>query len=321
MEQQAFILRLSPSGIDHMSDALSSDKIIIGWADTRGLCNVNLSWEEFREIISLAYYRDEENLRKAGAAAGHMWRFIREMREGDIVVVPYGHDFYVAEVVGPVTYDDEKVGEDTAYRRSVKWLADKNPIPRSLARSALISRMKIQGVCASASDLLEEIKECIRLREAGEKPTFQGDLQKRLVKETLDELRSGRMDSFGFEHLIKDVLVGVGAEDARVIPRNQDKGADVIATFLVAGAFRQIVAVQAKHWQPEPPVDVDVIDQLISGIEAESADLGMIITSGSISIAAIRAAEHYYEEKGIRIELVDGEQFAKLVVEHGLSVS
>ena len=33
------------------------------------------------------------------------------------------------------------------------------------------------------------------------------------------------------------------------------------------------------------------------------------------------AAEKYFEEKGIRIELLDGEQFAKLIVEHGIRTS
>jgi len=67
------------------------------------------------------------------------------------------------------------------------------------------------------------------------------------------------------------------------MPRGKDKGADLLATFLVAGAFQQVVAVQAKHWQPDPPVGPDVVQQLINGIEAESANLGMVITSGSIS--------------------------------------
>ena len=321
MEQQAYILRISPSGIDQMSEALSSEQIIIGWSNAAGLLDTKLSWEEFREIIRNEYYKNEASLRKAGAAAGHMWRFIREMNKGDLVVAPYGSDFYVAEVIGSATYNKDKMTDDTAYRRSVKWLADKKPIPRSLAKSALISRMKIQGTCASASDLIEEIKECVNLLKLGEKPTFQTDLQKRLVKAALDELRDGRMESFGFENLIKDILLGLGAEDARVIPRSQDKGADIVATFLVAGAFRQVVSVQAKHWQPEPPVDLDVVNQLISGIEVESADLGMIITSGTISDEAVKAAEKFYEEKGIRIEMVDGEQFSKLLVEHGISTS
>jgi restriction endonuclease Mrr len=89
----------------------------------------------------------------------------------------------------------------------------------------------------------------------------------------------------------------------------------------VAGAFRQILAVQAKHWQPDPPVGNEVVEQLIRGIEAESANLGMIVTSGFISEEASSSAEQYFEEKGIKIELVDGEQFAKLIIEHGIKTS
>ena len=89
----------------------------------------------------------------------------------------------------------------------------------------------------------------------------------------------------------------------------------------MAGAFRQILAVQAKHWQPEPPVGKEVVEQLIRGIEAESANLGMIVTSGTVSEEAASLTEQYFEEKGIKIELVDGEQFAKLIVEHGIKAS
>jgi restriction system protein len=321
MEQQAFVLRIAPSRIDRVSEALSSNQIIIGWAKARGLLDENLTWEEFRRIISDTFYTDEENLRRAGAASGHMWRFIREMKRGDYIVVPYDAEFYVAEVSGPATHDESKVGEDTAYRRNVTWLNDKQSIPRSLAKSALISRMKMQGTCAYATDLLPQIKECLNVSKSGAKPTFQSDLQSRLIRETLDEIRSGRMDSFGFENLIHDVLRGLGADEARVVPRNQDKGADIVATFKVAGAFLQILAVQAKHWQPDPPVGKNVVEQLIRGIEAESANLGMIVTSGTVSDEATSIAEQYFEEKGIKIELVDGEQFAKLIVEHGIKTS
>ena len=70
-----------------------------------------------------------------------------------------------------------------------------------------------------------------------------------------------------------------------------------------------------------PPVGKDVVEQLIRGIEAESANLGMIITSGTISDEATSMAEIFFEEKGIKIELVDGDQFAKLIVEHGIKTS
>lgn len=321
MAQQAFILRIAPSGVDKVPEALTKNQIIIGWSQAKGLLDSKLTWEKFRQIISDTYHSGENTLRRAGAAAGHMWRFIREMNKGDIVVVPHWYEFYVAEVKGPAIYDKTKVADDTAYRRPVKWLNNKKAIRRDSVKSALISRMKTQGTCAYATDLLAAINECIQIASSGQMPTFQTDLQTRLIRETLAELRSGRMDSFGFERLIQNVITGLGADDARIIPRGQDKGADILAIFRVAGAFRQVIAIQAKHWQPDPPVGKEIVEQLIRGIEAESANLGMVITSGAISEEAVSAAEKYYEDKGIRIELVDGEQFAKLIVENGIQTS
>ncbi|HEX7126499.1 MAG TPA: restriction endonuclease [Thermodesulfobacteriota bacterium] len=302
-----------------MQDALRSDQIIIGWSEAAELLDPSLEWEAFRDVVRKRYYRTERNPRKAGNAAGHLWRFIREMKPGDLVVIPYGAEFYVAEVTSPATHDPNLVDDDTAFRRKVKWLNDKRPIPRGLARSSLQSRMKIQGTCAWATDVLEEIKDCLALALGSKAPTFDTDLHDRLVREALQEIRSGRLNDFGFESLLKRVLEGLGAEEVRIIPRAQDKGADLLATFRVAGAFRLRVAVQAKHYRPEPPVGADVVDQLIKGIEAESAELGKVVTSGTIADSAVQRAAEYYEDKGIKIELVDGLQLATLIVEHGLS--
>ncbi len=319
MTQKAFVLRISPGGDDRVPEALKDDHLIIGWSAAKGLLDPELEWDQFREIIRASHYAEEGNLRRAGAAAGHMWRFIREMNKEDRVVVPHGSEFYVAEINEEAFYDETKKAEDSAYRRPVTWLNGKNAIPRSHAKSALISRMKTQGTCADATDLLQEINECLEISTSGKEPSFKNDLQDRLIRETLEELRSGRMDSFGFERLIETVLTRLGAVDTRIVPRNQDKGVDIFAIFRVAGIFRQVVAIQAKHWQPKPPVDSSVVEQLIQGIDAaqEPVTLGMIITTGTIGDDANAAAKDYAEDKGIPIELVDGEQFAKLIVEHG----
>ncbi len=240
------------------------------------------------------------------------------MKEGDLVVVPHGPGFYVAEVSGEPRWDASQVSNDTAFRRSATWLNNKEPIARSIARLALQSRMKTQGTCSYATDLLEEIEECLHLAQQGEHPTFHSDLHDRLVRETLFEIRSGRINDHGFEQLLKSLLEGMGGQDVRIVPRMLDKGADLLATLSFAGAFRVLVAVQAKHYHPEPPVPQEVVQQLIRGIEAESADLGMVATSGAFSEEAIAAAEGFYEEKGIKIELVDGMQLATLLVEQGL---
>ena len=320
-QRNAFVLRIAPSGVDRVEEALGADQLIIGWPQASELLDPRLGWEEFREVLRRAYYAEDENLRRAGAAAGHMWRFIREMESGDLVVTPHGPEFYVGEVTGAASHSPDLIDDDTAFRRGVRWLNGKKAIPRAQARAALQSRMKTQGTCAYATDLVEQIEECLRLGERGEVRSFEGDLKRRLAEETLEEIRSGRLDSFGFENLLSSLLLGMGAEESRVVPRVQDKGADILATFTIAGAFRFVVAVQAKHYQPEPPVGADTVRQLTAGLEAESANLGMVVTSGSFSEEAVAAAEAYFEEKGIKIELVDGPQLASLIVEQGLGAN
>ena len=57
----------------------------------------------------------------------------------------------------------------------------------------------------------------------------------------------------------------------------------------------------------------DVKPGYISGVERESHS-----RSGDPGPEeATLAAQDYYEDKGVTIELVDGEQFAKLIVERG----
>lgn len=126
------------------------------------------------------------------------------------------------------------------------------------------------------------------------------------------------MDSFAFENLIKDLLIQMGAKTAKVVPRRLDEGADILATFRVAETFQYTLAVQAKHWNDKAAVSNKVVEQLIEGIEAANANLGMVVTSGTIAESAVIAAASYAEATGTQIELVDGFQFAKLLIEQGI---
>lgn len=321
-DRNAFVFRIAPNHVGRVDEALREGQLIIGWARASELMDSSLEWQEFREILSRHYYPNEKNLRRAGSAAGNMWRFLREMKRGDLVVTPHGPHLYVGELKSDeATHNPALMDDDSAFRRSVCWLLDGQPIPRSLARAALQSRMKVQGTCAYAADLIEEIDEVVRLARAGNEPTFEEHLKLRLIDKALNEIRTGPIDSYRFEQLVKGLLDSLGADESRIVARQNDKGADILATFVVAGAFQLVVAIQAKHFQAEPPIRPEVIDQTIRGIEAESANLGMVVTSGSFSDEAAQAANEYFEESGIKIELVDGPQLASLLVERGLRIA
>jgi restriction endonuclease Mrr len=221
-------------------------------------------------------------------------------------------------VKGSAYHDPDRVKDDTAFRRPVEWLNAKNPIPRKNARLALRLRMNIQNTCAAADDLINEIEEVLKPGEDGKTTTFEQDLQRGMVERVLKEIREGKISDRGFEELVATVLKRLGAKDVHIIPRNLDKGADVIGTFSIADTFKFVLAVQAKHYQPVPPVGKWVVDQLINGMQAESADLGWIVTSGSYSEETISYVAEVCERDGIRIELIDGEQLAALIVANGL---
>lgn len=315
---KAFVLRIIPSGIDRVPEALETNDVIIGWSKAQGLLDTNLEWDQFRQVVHDQYYSGYDNFSRSGSAAGNLWRFIREMGEGDRIVVPYGDEFFVAKVTGPARHDEEKAPSDTAHRRAVKWLNAGESIPRRYARSALQSSMKYRGTCKEATDLIEEIEEVVSSVGKAEAPSFEKDLRLRLIDQTLEEIRSGRIENFGFERLIKTILVSLGAAEARIIPRSEDKGADIVANFSLAATFKLTLAVQAKHFLPEPPVDPEVVDQLVRGMEAEETDFGWIATSGTFSEEAVKRKAEVEEKHSFRIELVDGEQLAAMIVEGGL---
>lgn len=197
----AFIHRIAPGGNDKTQEALDSNEILTGWSEAQGLLNSDLDWAAFREILCTAYYADEKTNHRAGLAAGNMWRFIREMKEGDLVVVPVPSSFYVAQVTGPARYQADKVADDSAYRRSVEWLNAKQRIPRVLP-ALLCSRGSRFTVPAYAADLKEDIEECLALATGGQVPTFREDLKKNLIETARDQIRTGRLEDYRFEKLI-----------------------------------------------------------------------------------------------------------------------
>jgi predicted Mrr-cat superfamily restriction endonuclease len=316
---RAFVLRMAPSGNDWVPDGLAADQITIGWARAAELADPALEYRAFREVLKRTYYPDHSTYQKAGAAAGVLWLFIREMSVGDLVVVPHtGQRFFVAVVRGPAVHEPDYVATDSAFRRSVTWLNDKKPIARRIARARLQSRMKIRQTCADATDLIAEIEEVITAADAERPPTFGVDLRERLIEQATAEMRSGRMDSFGFENLVATLLTSLGAAEVRVVGRSQDLGVDIIATFTVANTFPVRIGIQAKHFRPDPPVGPSVVDQLVAGMEAEGITMGWVATSGSFSPDAVSHKEELEEQRGISIELVDGDQLGAMLVEGGL---
>jgi len=59
-EQQAFVLRMKPGGLDAIEEGLEHDRLIIGWSDAEGLLDLT-EWTAMQRFTALVKY-DEEKL-------------------------------------------------------------------------------------------------------------------------------------------------------------------------------------------------------------------------------------------------------------------
>jgi predicted Mrr-cat superfamily restriction endonuclease len=323
----AFVLRQSPSGVSQFESISLPDNVIVnGWSKALGLIEEKDRWT-FRTILRRTCYPNDKNLRRAGYAASTMWRFIKEMKVGDWVVVPYRNGtFYVAEIKGDAYRDGSAAAAktDSSYRRSVQWLNNKSPIPRKLAKSRLVSRMKTQQTSADAKDLIEEIHEALTLARADgagipmrdSDQLFADQMRLKMVEAVLAEIRQGYMNDYKFEHLVRRIILANGASDAKIIARRQDKGVDIIAKFPIGRVGQIDVGIQVKHHMGT--TETKWLDQLIKGMEQEDLSFGWFVTSGTFEDGAEEYLDKRLAGTAMQVLLVDADQLASLIIDSGL---
>ena len=313
-DRQAWIVRMTTGGGDTVDTGVRDNLLLLGWSAAEGLLACDDYWA-FRDIVHEAHYKGDTNYRRSGHAAKQLWKFLKVMKPGDLVVAPHGRSFYVGEIDdGPPIYDASG-GQDTPHRRPVRWLSRAAAIPRTTARAELISRMKSYHTVTTATDLIDEIKEAVAAASSPEAPTSLGSLRQRLIDTTKQELQRGHMDEHRFERLVRDVLLALGAVYAEIVPRQEDIGADIEAEFSIGHLTTVPVRVQVKWWHGT--AGTAPISQLLAA--KDDVRLGVVATTAEFSDEARSFAPTREDEDGKQILLVDGDELSRLIVEHSLS--
>src|SRR5688572_9744972 len=93
------LFRVAPNNINKIDDALRRGRVYIGWR-VPSLLNPGLTKRKFKTEVGDAF--PDYKPKRLGKAAAHLWRFIREMRPGALLVVPpmdkARRQFYLARV-------------------------------------------------------------------------------------------------------------------------------------------------------------------------------------------------------------------------------
>lgn len=142
------------------------------------------------------------------------------------------------------------------------------------------------------------------------------ELRETLIDELLERVRG--MKPKTFEQLVVDVLVAMGyggsqLDAAQVVGKSGDGGIDGVIKEDRLGL--DMVYVQAKRHEAD--VGPGAIREFVGSLGEHKANKGVFITCGGFTSGAKEAAAKAH----FRIVLIDGDQLAEYMIDHGVGVT
>lgn len=142
------------------------------------------------------------------------------------------------------------------------------------------------------------------------------NLRRNLAQELLDRVK--KCSPRFFESLVVDLLVAMGYGGSRkdagqAVGQSGDGGIDGIIKEDKLGL--DVVYIQAKKW--DGTVGRPVVQAFSGSLDGQRAKKGVLITTSQFS----QDAKDYVSRIEKKIVLIDGEQLAQLMIDHGIGVA
>lgn len=290
---------------------LKENVVAIGWHEVGDLGALAPDRDAFKARVAACYPRA-----KAGAIpnyAGQLFRFVHEIKPGDLVVYPSKAQrrIHIGEIVGDYRY---AAGDGTGYpnRRAVRWLRE---FPRThFSQGALYeigSAMSLFQVRNHADEFRRALQgqtpaalPAIPLDEDETVAAVAAEIEEStrdfVLKRLAQELKGEPLEGF-VVHLLQ--CMGYQARQTR----KNEPSVDVIAHKDPLGLEPPIIKVQVKSsTDTATHKDVSALFGTLS-----QGEYGLFITLGSYS-----PHSRSYEQSKANLRLIDGVELADLVFAH-----
>ena len=296
-------------GVRHGADPIANGYITLGWPELGNLSKIGAKREAFKSAYGLAIPHAKQGT--IPVSAGQMFRFLHEMKLGDIVVYPSKQDrmINIGTVDGDYQYAPE-ISTEYPNRRSVKWA--KSIERNAFSQSALYevgSALTIFKVSSHSEEFLtalageqkapDEVSEVLSAAAIAEQ--FEESTEDFVIK----RLKHSQ-SSYEFEHFIAHLLECMGYF-ARVTKASGDGGVDVIAHRDRLGFEPPVIKVQCK--QTMAVSGRPDVQKLFGAIERD--EKGLFVTLGSFSPDA-----RVFEQSKSNLRLIDGKALVDLIYDH-----
>lgn len=276
----------------YVSEFLSGNLVAIGWSEAGDYRAVG-SREELNTRFSTVW--PEQTSRQIQVSAGQVWRFLREMREGDAVVTydPSTRLYHVGTIGGPPHYDPDRM-ERLPVSRPVRWLATVGRDDLSEpTRNTLGAIMTIFKLSRSAA---EEIRtKAGLLQSPSGEPAFAVEDQVAAVDPYADvedqalERVKDRILSLGWDELQELVAALLRSLGYRTIVSSAgpDRGRDILASRDGFGFEPPRIVVEVKHRRGA--MGAPEVRSFLGGRHSE--DRGLYVSTGGFTREAQYEAE------------------------------
>lgn len=294
------------------ADVLFREKkfIALGWSKMGNLKNLHADRDSFKADVAAKY--PDKNPYAIPGDAGVLFRFVHEMKQGDLVVYPSKIDrqINIGRVDGDYRYD-ATLAKDSPHLRSVKWL---KTLPRTgFSQGALYeigSALTLFQVRNHASEFISAMEGHVApAPPVGADPTVaavaedtEENTRDFVLKRLLQELKG-----HPFAEFVAHLLSCMGYR-TRLSPPGPDGGVDIIAHKDELGFEPPIVKVQVKS--SEASVSRNEVSDL-SGTLGSANEFGLFVTLGLFSAPA----RNFAQGKS-NLRLIDAVEVVDLVLAH-----
>ena len=280
--------------------------IAIGWPNMGDLSQY-ADRGAFKRALPEAYPGD-----KPGAIptkAGQLFRFVHEMKIGDLVVCPLKlvRDVRIGKIAGEYQHLPDV---DSRYpnMRKVEW---EKGVPRtSFSQGALYemgSALTLFQISSHADEVIAALegRELEPVDEDEDIAEITSDIEDQTRDYVLKQL-ARRLKGHPFEHFVAHLLEKM-SYNTRISAAGTDRGIDIIAHRDELGFEPPLVKVQVKS--SEGSIGEPVVSALYGKVGDK--EFGLLVTLGSLS----RQAIDFAFSKG-NLRLIDGDELVELIFAH-----
>jgi len=282
--------------------ALDNDVVVIGWQELDDLTSVG-TWEELTKLLSDTY--PNKNKRSIGMSCGQIWRFLKEISENDMVLLPLKSTPTVAvgKIVGPYKFVPTNP-PDAKHVRPVKWL--EKSLPRSMLdadiQRSLYTYLTVFKVgdeeCAKR---IQKAVNDFRRGRLGVGKAVEGEMEESVIdpeQVAFDLILKHIEREFSPHELAKLVAEIFKAQgfNVEVSQPGPDGGVDVLAAAGELGTSKPHICIQVKSGKTV--VDVRMLREFRDTVRKFRADYGFLISwSGFNSAARQEARSDFFHIK------------------------